>query len=92
MTIEDERRDIHSMFGQLERRVDTNDARGESDTRLIAQRMQQMEKHIDENDKRIDALTKERDSLFRWGILALGSVVFALGSLLVSVFTGGHIK
>ena len=31
MSIEDERRNITDMFGKLERRVDTNDARGESD-------------------------------------------------------------
>ena len=92
MSIEDERRNITDMFGQLERRVDTNDARGESDIRLIAQRMQQMERHIEANDKRIEDLIKERDSLFRWGLLALGSVVVAIGTWAVSIVMGGHVK
>lgn len=92
MSIEDERRNIHDMFGQLERRVDTNDARGEGDIRLIAQRMQQMERHIEANDKRIEDLIKERDSLFRWGLLALGSVVVAIGTWAVSIVMGGHVK
>ena len=92
MSIEDERRNITDMFGQLERRVDTNDARGESDIRLIALRMQQMERHIEANDKRIEDLIKERDSLFRWGLLALGSVVVAIGTWAVSIVMGGHVK
>ena len=92
MSIEDERRNITDMFGQLERRVDTNDARGESDIRLIAQRMQQMERHIEANDTRIEALIKERDSLFRWGLLALGSIVIAIGTWAVSIVMGGHVK
>ena len=92
MSIEDERRAIYDMVGHLERRLDSNGDKGESDLRLVSERLLQMRRDIDENDKRIDALTKERDSLFRWGILALGSVVFALGSLLVSIFMGGRIK
>ena len=92
MSIDDERRSIHDLFGQLERRVDTNDARGESDIRLIAQRMQQMERHIEANDTRIEALIKERDSLFRWGLLALGSIVIAIGTWAVSIVMGGHVK
>ena len=92
MSVDDERRSIHDLFGQLERRVDTNDARGESDIRLIAQRMQQMERHIEANDTRIEALIKERDSLFRWGLLALGSIVIAIGTWAVSIVMGGHVK
>ena len=92
MSIDDERRSMYDMYGQLKRRLDSNGDKGESDLRLVAERLLQMRRDIDENEKKIEALTKERDSLFRWGILALGSVVFALGSLLVSIFTGGRIK
>ena len=92
MSIEDERRGIHDLLGKLERRVDIDAQRGESDIRLIAQRMQQMERHIESNDKRIDALTRERDSLFRWGVLALGSIVVAIGGWAISIVMGGHVK
>ena len=92
MSIDDERRNIHDLFGQLERRVDTNDARGESDIRMIVQVQQQMERHLEANDKRIEALIKERDSLFRWGLLALGSIVIAIGTWAVSIVMGGHVK
>jgi hypothetical protein len=92
MNIEEERRGVHDMIGQLERRVDTNDARGESDIRLISQRMQQMERHIEINDSRIDKLQKERESMFIWGILALGSIVIAIGTWAISIVMGGHIK
>ena len=99
MSIEDERRDIRDMFGQLERRVDTNDARGESDIRLIAQRMEQMERErtaglklIEKTNERIDELLKEKEGFFKWGVIALGSVVVGLGTLLGSIFTGGHFK
>ena len=92
MSVDDERRGIHDLLGQLERRVDIDAQRGESDIRLIAQRMQQMERHIESNDKRIDALTRERDSLFRWGVLALGSIVVAIGGWAISIVMGGHVK
>ena len=92
MSIDDERRAIYDMVGQFERRLDSNGDKSDSDLRLVAERLLQMRRDIDENEKKIEALTKERDSLFRWGILALGSVVFALGSLLVSIFMGGRVK
>ena len=99
MSIDDERRDMHNLFGQLERRVDTNDARGESDIRLISQRMQQMERQRDDalklitkTNERIDALIKDKDSFFKWGVIALGSVVVGIGSWLGSIVMGGHIK
>ena len=99
MSIDDERRDIHNMFGQLERRVDTNDARGEGDIRLLAQRMQQMDKEredalklINKTNERIDELIKDKESFFKWGVIALGSVVVGIGSWLGSILMGGHIK
>jgi hypothetical protein len=92
MNVEDERRNIQEMLGQLERRVDVNDSRGESDIRLIAQRLQQMERHIEANDKRIDDLAKDRESFFRWGVIALGSIVVAIATWGVSIVMGGHIK
>jgi hypothetical protein len=69
-----------------------HDSRGESDIRLIAQRLQQMERHIEANDKRIDDLAKDRESFFRWGVIALGSIVVAIATWGVSIVMGGHIK
>ena len=90
--IEGSRETVHDILNKLERRVDTNDARGESDVRLIAQRLHQMEKHIEANDKRIEDLIRERDSLFKWGILALGSIVIAAGTWAITVVLGSHYK
>ena len=99
MSIDDERRSMYDMYGQLERRVDTNDARGEGDIRLLAQRMQQLDKEredalklIEKTNSRIDELLRDKESFFKWGVIALGSVVVGIGSWLGSILMGGHIK
>ena len=92
MSIEDERRAIYDMVGQFERRLDSTGDRAESDIRLISQRMQQMESHLEATDKRVEALTKERNSLLLWGVLALGSIVVAVGTWALSLVMGGHVK
>ena len=99
MSIEDERRAIYDMVGQFERRLDSTGERAESDIRLISQRMQQMERERDDalklitkTNERIDALIKDKESFFKWGVIALGSVVVGIGSWLGSIVMGGHIK
>ena len=80
------------MSSDYERGAGTKDARSDGDFRVLEERMRQMRRDIDDNDKRIKALAEERVSLFRWGAIAMGSVVVAIGTWAVSIVMGGHVK
>ena len=58
----------------------------------IQVRLLELEKKFDIQKTILDGIKSERDGALKWGIMALGAAVIGMGTWIVNLFTGGHIK
>ena len=58
----------------------------------IQVRLLELEKQFAVQKAVLDAIKSERDGALKWGIMALGAAVIGMGTWIVNLFTGGHIK
>lgn len=58
----------------------------------VQTRLLELEKQFALQKALLDGIKSERDGALKWGIMALGAAVLGMGTWIVNLFTGGHIK
>jgi len=58
----------------------------------IQVRLCELEKQVLSQKTELDGLKAQRDRDLRYGTVALGTAVVGMGTWIINLFTGGHIK